>query len=136
MPVLDPTTTGEVDFGEFKTWYRITGDLDRARDEGRTPLVILHGGPGASHDYTLRMTMLSERGRPVVHYDQLGCGRSTHLPDKGADFWTVQLFLDELDEPARPPGHRRRLRRARPVVGRHARRRARDPPPGRACARW
>lgn len=97
MPVLDPTTTGEVDFGEFTTWYRITGDLDRARDEGRTPLVILHGGPGASHDYTLRMTMLSERGRPVVHYDQLGCGKSTHLPDRGADFWTVQLFLDELE---------------------------------------
>src|SRR5262249_53186654 len=25
------------------------------------------------------------------------CGLSTHLPEKGADFWTVQLFLDELD---------------------------------------
>ena len=59
--------------------------------------MVLHGGPGATHDYTLRMTMLSERGRAVVHYDQLGCGKSTHLPDKGADFWTVELFLDELD---------------------------------------
>jgi L-proline amide hydrolase len=32
----------------------------------------------------------------VVHSDQLGNGRSTHLRDRGADFWTVELFLDEL----------------------------------------
>ena len=38
-------------------------------------------------------------GTPVIMYDQLGCGNSTHLPDKmgNGDFWTVQLFLDELD---------------------------------------
>ena len=36
-------------------------------------------------------------GRAVIHYDQIGNGRSTHLPDRGADFWTVDLFLDELD---------------------------------------
>lgn len=94
MPILDATTTGEVAFRDWKTWYRITGDLSAAQ---RTPLVILHGGPGAAHNYTLTMSMLSEGGRPVVHYDQLGCGNSTHLPDKGPDFWTVQLFLEELD---------------------------------------
>lgn len=97
MPVLDPTATGEVDFRGHKTWYRVTGDLDRTRAEGRAPLVILHGGPGATHDYTLRMTMLGADGRAVVHYDQLGCGNSTHLPDAKPDFWTVELFLDELD---------------------------------------
>jgi len=35
--------------------------------------------------------------RAVIHYDQFGCGGSTHHPEKGADYWTVQLFLDELD---------------------------------------
>lgn len=32
-------------------------------------------------------------------YDQLGCGRSTHLPEKKGDesFWTIKLFLLELD---------------------------------------
>ncbi|MFI0482808.1 alpha/beta fold hydrolase [Actinomadura sp. 9N215] len=34
---------------------------------------------------------------PVVHYDQLGNGKSTHLPDWPADFWSVALFLAELD---------------------------------------
>jgi proline-specific peptidase len=33
----------------------------------------------------------------VIHYDQLGNGNSTRLPDKGPDFWTVELFLEELD---------------------------------------
>jgi L-proline amide hydrolase len=97
VPVLEPTTTGTVDFHGFSTWYRITGDIDATRAAGRSPLVVLHGGPGAAHDYTLRMTMLNERGRAVIHYDQIGCGNSTHLPERDADFWTVELFLDELD---------------------------------------
>jgi L-proline amide hydrolase len=45
----------------------------------------------------LTIADISRSGRPVIHYDQLGNGRSTHLPDRGADFWTVDLFLDELD---------------------------------------
>ncbi|WP_295699363.1 proline iminopeptidase-family hydrolase [Lapillicoccus sp.] len=84
---------GTVDFRGFETWYRITGDLD----SGQTPLVVLHGGPGVPHDYTLRIAGVAATGRAVIHYDQLGCGNSTHLRDRGADFWTVELFLDELD---------------------------------------
>lgn len=84
---------GSVSFGEWSTWYRVTGDLD----SGMTPLVVVHGGPGCTHDYLLALTAVAESGRPVVHYDQMGGGRSTHLPERGGDFWTVQLFLDELD---------------------------------------
>ena len=43
-----------------------------------------------------RFKGIAATGRAVVHYDQLGNGRSTHLRDKGADFWTLELFLDEL----------------------------------------
>jgi len=32
----------------------------------------------------------------VIFYDQVGNGRSTHLPERGADFWTVDLFVREL----------------------------------------
>src|SRR5262245_32105985 len=87
------SSTGTIRFRDFQTWYRVTGELTGAT----TPLVVLHGGPGATHHYTLRIAGLAAAGRPVVHYDQLGNGASTHLPDKGADFWTVDLFLDELD---------------------------------------
>ncbi len=42
------------------------------------------------------MAGLAADGRAVVHYDQLGCGESTHLPDAPAEFWTVELFVAEL----------------------------------------
>ncbi|WP_348774020.1 proline iminopeptidase-family hydrolase [Micromonospora sp. WMMD714] len=90
---LAPTVKGTVEFGAYRTWYRVTGELPG----DRPPLVVLHGGPGSSHDYLLNLAGLSRSGRPVVHYDQLGNGGSTHLRDRGADFWTVELFLDELD---------------------------------------
>ncbi|EPS98877.1 hypothetical protein FOMPIDRAFT_1031192 [Fomitopsis schrenkii] len=78
----------------YSTWYRVVGDLGR----GRRPLVTLHGGPGMSHDYMLPHARLHALyGVPVVFYDQLGAGRSTHLRDKPAAFWTPALFMDELD---------------------------------------
>jgi len=94
MGVPEATSEGTVGFRDWRTWYRVTGEL---AGSDRAPVVVLHGGPGATHDYTLRMARLAEHGHPVVHYDQLGCGRSTHLPDRGPDFWTVELFLEELD---------------------------------------
>lgn len=97
MSIAAATTEGTVPFRGHQTWYRVTGDLVASTAAGRVPLVVLHGGPGVPHDYTLRIAGLAAGGRAVVHYDQLGCGRSTHLPEAGADFWNVQLFLDELD---------------------------------------
>ncbi|MBP0451910.1 MULTISPECIES: proline iminopeptidase-family hydrolase [unclassified Kitasatospora] len=88
-----PSAKGVVSFGKYKTWYRVTGDLT----SGRPPVVVLHGGPGSTHDYLLALTELADAGWPVIHYDQIGNGGSTHLPDRGKDFWTVQLFKDELD---------------------------------------
>jgi L-proline amide hydrolase len=92
-------TEGHIAFGEHQTWYRITGELG----SGGVPLVALHGGPGCTHDYLLRLTELAG-DRAVVHYDQLGNGRSTHLPDATPDFWTVELFLSELDNLLRTLG--------------------------------
>jgi L-proline amide hydrolase len=86
------TTEGTIPFLGHQTWYRVTGNLNM----GGVPLVVLHGGPGCTHDYLLRQAALVDTGRAVVHYDQLGNGRSTHLPDAPADFWTPELFLAEL----------------------------------------
>lgn len=77
----------------YKTWYRISGSLE----SDKLPLVIGHGGPGCTHDYVDSFKELAKTGRPVIHYDQIGNGNSTHLRDKGADFWTVDFFLGELD---------------------------------------
>ncbi|MEU9191467.1 proline iminopeptidase-family hydrolase [Streptomyces sp. NPDC048484] len=90
---LSPSAKGTVEFGEHRTWYRVTGDLR----SGLPVLVAVHGGPGSTHDYLLNLASLAEIGWPVVHYDQIGNGGSSHLPDRGAEFWTVELFLNELD---------------------------------------
>ena len=86
-------TEGRAKFGQYETWYRVTGDLNSSR----APVFLLHGGPGAAHNYLDAYKLLANDGRAVIHYDQLGCGNSTLLPDKGGDFWTPQLFVDELD---------------------------------------
>lgn len=97
-----PTTTGTVDFDAkagkpVQTWYQVYGDLK----SGVTPVVALHGGPGSTHHYILPLIDLATlHAIPLVFYDQIGNGNSTHLPEKSGDaagFWMEQLFLDELD---------------------------------------
>jgi L-proline amide hydrolase len=78
-------------YGE--TWYRVEGDLKN----GQTPLVLLHGGPGAAHNYLIAIAeLVAPTGRAVVLYDQIGCGLSTHLPGAPKEFWTPELFMEEL----------------------------------------
>ncbi|TFY63504.1 hypothetical protein EVJ58_g3207 [Rhodofomes roseus] len=84
-----------IDGEVHQTWYRIVGDVPT---RSRPPLIILHGGPGLSHDYLLPLCDLATYGSiPVIFYDQLGNGRSTCLPDKPQSFWNMGLFMDELD---------------------------------------
>jgi proline-specific peptidase len=59
---------------------------------GGTPLLCLHGGPGMPHDYLEPLAALSDE-RPVIFYDQLGCGRSLAAGDVE---WTVGRFVEEL----------------------------------------
>ena len=61
--------------------------------DGRAPLLCLHGGPGAPHDYLLPFSELADERR-VVFYDQLGCGESDKPDDRS--LWTVERFMDEL----------------------------------------
>jgi L-proline amide hydrolase len=79
-----------------KTWYRVYGDLKSEN----IPVVALHGGPGFSSDYmSCLRDLTASYSIPVVIYDQLGIGQSSHIPEKKGDaaFWTCELFLDELD---------------------------------------
>ena len=93
---------GRMQWQGHETWYRVVGELDP--DAERTPVVICHGGPGASHDYCEPIAELSRFGRACVLYDQVGCGKSQHLPDAPVEFWTPQLFKDELGELVRHLG--------------------------------
>ena len=86
--------TGQMKWRLGTTSYRVVGSLKSKL----TPAVVLHGGPGAPHDYVLGIVhLLAMSGRPVVVYDQIGCGQSTHIKDKPTEFWTVDLFKEELN---------------------------------------
>ena len=83
---------GTFEWDGHRTWYRASGETE----PDKFPVVILHGGPGATHDYLEDLEVLSRSGRQTIFYDQVGCGNSQHLPDAPADFWTVDLFKREL----------------------------------------
>lgn len=79
---------GHVEVRGQRCWYGIAG----AHAPG-LPLVLVHGGPGSPHDKFESFAALANE-RPVVFYDQLGCGRSDRPADPA--FYSVSLFLEEL----------------------------------------
>ncbi|MBF4577033.1 proline iminopeptidase-family hydrolase [Frondihabitans sp. VKM Ac-2883] len=92
---MPKVTEDALPFEGGQTWLQVTEPTDPK--PGALPLVVLHGGPGMAHDYVKNLAALAdETGRSVVHYDQFGCGRSTHRPEAPADYWTPQLFVDEF----------------------------------------
>ena len=84
---------GHIPFRDFNTWFRIVGD---GEEPGKLPLLTLHGGPGAPHDYLDSLEAMASTGRRVIFYDQLGCGNSG-LPQPAPDLWTISLYLEEVD---------------------------------------
>ncbi|GAM83133.1 hypothetical protein ANO11243_011190 [Dothideomycetidae sp. 11243] len=77
------------------TYYKIFGDLSSA-----PALIMIHGGPGVGHECFLPFGRLWQLYRiPVILYDQIGCGKSTHIPETVGDksIWNVDLFVDEVN---------------------------------------
>ncbi|WP_203335008.1 proline iminopeptidase-family hydrolase [Planococcus beigongshangi] len=77
-----PVTGGNV-------WYRISGNGPGI------PLLILHGGPGSKSSDSDPLRRLGA-DRPVIHYDQLGSGKSDRPSD--TSLWTVERFVEELGQ--------------------------------------
>jgi len=101
LPTLlasSPSSEGLIPFpyqGEtFQTYFKAFGDVDA---DHQSPLIVLHGGPGLTHDYLLPFADIHDNfSRPVIFYDQIGNGKSTHLRTKPASFWSIDLFVSEL----------------------------------------
>lgn len=84
-------TEGYMPFEGFKTYYRIVGEST----QGKKPLVLLHGGPGSTHNYFEVLDKIAETGRQVIMYDQIGCGNSFvegHPELFNADTWIKELI--------------------------------------------
>lgn len=72
------------------------GGGPREQSPRAIPLVMLHGGPGAPHDYLEPVAeAIAAGGRPALVYDQLGCGRSDRPSD--TSLWNAERSVRELD---------------------------------------
>lgn len=78
---------GFVDVTGGRVWYRMVGS------GSETPVILIHGGPGSASDYLRPLEKLAA-DRPVIFYDQLGCGRSDRPEEK--DLWRIERFVEEL----------------------------------------
>lgn len=75
----------------YKTYYRVVGE----NTGNKKPLVLLHGGPGSTHNYFEVLDRLAEEdGRQLVMYDQIGCGES--YLDGHPELWNAKTWIDEL----------------------------------------
>lgn len=72
-----------------KIWYQIVGSGNKI------PLLLLHGGPGVPSYYLNPMKALS-KDRPVIFFDQLGCGRSDRITDTA--LMTIPHYVQELEQ--------------------------------------
>lgn len=59
------------------------------------PLVIVHGGPGASHDYFLPYLLPLARHNRLIFIDERGSGRSQKLDDPSG--YTVENMVEDVE---------------------------------------
>ncbi len=81
---------------KYKVWTKRMGS-------GPIKVLLLHGGPGFSHEYLEAMeSFLPQAGIEIYYYDQLGCNNSDHPDDPS--LWTLPRYLNEVEEVRRGLG--------------------------------
>ena len=83
-------TEGFIPFLNYRTYYRIVGE----KNEEKAPLLLLHGGPGSSHNYFELLDLLAKDHRQIIMYDQLGCGQSS-IPED-TSLYNKDIWIQEL----------------------------------------
>jgi proline iminopeptidase len=77
--------------GDFKVWTKRFGHNPRIK------LLLLHGGPGFTHEYFEALEgYLPAEGIEFIYYDQLGSAFSDQPKDK--DLWTTERFVEEVEQ--------------------------------------
>ncbi len=84
----EPTREGYAPVPGGSVWCQSVGSVSGL------PLLVLHGGPGAGHRYLLPLSALGDE-RPIVFFDQLGCGKSDRPHDRA--LWRIERFAAEID---------------------------------------
>ena len=80
--------------GTFKVWTKRFGSNPRIK------LLLLHGGPGGTHEafeaFEAFEGFLPPEGIEFIYYDQLGSAYSDQPKDK--DLWTTERFVEEVEQ--------------------------------------
>lgn len=77
--------------GKFNIWTKRIGNNPKIK------LLLLNGGPGATHDYFECLeNFLPAEGIEFIYYDQLGCGNSDNPNDTA--MWSLPRFVEELEQ--------------------------------------
>jgi len=83
-----PITTPK---GKFNVWTKRFGNNPRIK------VLLLNGGPGATHEYFECMeSFLPQEGIEFIYYDQLGCGHSDNPRD--TSMWSLPRYVEEVEQ--------------------------------------
>ncbi|CAF1412741.1 unnamed protein product [Adineta ricciae] len=77
--------------GKFNVWTKRIGDHPTIK------LLLLHGGPGGTHElFETFEKYLPQEGIEFYYYDQLGSFASDKPKDN--ELWTIERFVDEVEQ--------------------------------------
>lgn len=77
--------------GKFNIWTKRIGNNPKIK------LLLLNGGPGATHEYFECMeSFLPAEGIELIYYDQLGCGNSDNPKD--TSMWSLPRYVEEVEQ--------------------------------------
>lgn len=77
--------------GPFRVWTKRIGNNPKMK------LLLLNGGPGATHEYFECMeSFLPAEGIEIIYYDQLGCGNSNDPKD--TSMWDLDRYVEEVEQ--------------------------------------
>ena len=83
-----PITTSK---GTFNVWTKRIGNNPKIK------LLLLNGGPGATHEYfECFENFLPAEGIEIIYYDQLGCGNSENPNDIA--LWDLGRYVEEVEQ--------------------------------------
>jgi len=83
-----PITTPK---GKFNVWTKRFGNNPKIK------VLLLNGGPGATHEYFECMeSFLPQEGIEFIYYDQLGCGNSDNPRD--TSMWSLPRYVEEVEQ--------------------------------------
>ena len=77
--------------GKFNVWTKRFGNNPKVK------VLLLNGGPGATHEYFECMeSFLPKEGIEFIYYDQLGCGLSDNPKD--TSMWSLPRYVEEVEQ--------------------------------------